>query len=239
MNTSLDPNQDGRKMNQVIENKIKYGSIRLLVTLGFALLLGGCAVLPERGGEPQQWRLVAPAPVVEGTDVSDPVIVRLIETRAASAIDRRDMAYSRERQSLAYYRDNRWTSPPGVMLNEIIDETLSTQPWVRTVVRGGARVPSDLSLYCEIQRLEHQLEPGAAMTQSGQVQMKVACSWYRAAERQLVEAIIFNETIELEANDAESYAKGAQSLVDQLMTRLAAQGASLAATTTPLPSATD
>lgn len=226
-------------MKHVVENKMKTDSMRLLVALGFALLLGGCAVLPERGGEPQQWRLIAPNPVVEGADVSNPVIVRLIETRAASAIDRRDMAYSRARQSLAYYRDNRWASPPGVMLNEIIDETLSTQPWVRTVIRGGARVPSDLSLYCEIQRLEHQLEPRSAVTPAGQVQMKVACSWYRAAERQLVEAMIFDETIALSANNAESYAQGTQSLIDELMTRLAVQGASLAASTTSPPSDRD
>ncbi len=226
-------------MTHVIEKKMKTGSIRLLAMLGFALLLGGCAVLPERGGEPNQWRLVAPDPMVEAADVSNPVIVRLIETRAASAIDRRDMAYSRERQSLAYYRDNRWASPPGVMLNEIIDETLSTQSWVRTVVRGGARVPSDLSLYCEIQRLEHQLQPRAAVTPPGQVQMKVACSWYRAAERQLVEAMIFDETIALSANNAESYAQGTQSLIDELMTRLAVQGASLAATTISSPSNKD
>lgn len=59
--------------------------------------------------------------------------------------------------------------------------------------------------------------------------MKVACSWYRAAERQLVEAMIFNETVELERNNAEAYARGAQSLVDGLIGRLAAQGATLAA----------
>ncbi|MFI9654767.1 ABC-type transport auxiliary lipoprotein family protein [Guyparkeria sp. GHLCS8-2] len=222
-------------MNHLVETKPDSGLARPLVALGVALLLGGCAVLPERDGEPQQWRLVAPDPVVEVADISEPVIVRLIETRAASAIDRRDMAYSRGRQSLAYYRDNRWASPPGVMLNEIIDETLSTQPWVRTVIRGSARVPSDLSLYCELQRLEHQLGPSGAGQKQGEVQMKVACSWYQAAERQLVEAMIFDETIELETNDAEHYAAGAQALVDQLMTRLAAQGASLAATTASLP----
>ncbi len=222
-------------MNHLVETKPDSGLARLVVTLGVALLLGGCAVLPERDGEPQQWRLVASDPVVEVADISEPVIVRLIETRAASAIDRRDMAYSRGRQSLAYYRDNRWASPPGMMLNEIIDETLSTQPWVRTVIRGGARVPSDLSLYCELQRLEHQLGPRGAGQKQGEVQMKVACSWYQAAERQLVEAMIFDETIELETNDAEHYAAGAQALVDQLMTRLAAQGAPLAATTASLP----
>ena len=224
-------------MNYVVENTIKTGAVGLLAILVLALV-GGCAVLPERDGEPQNWRLVAPEPAVEGNDVREPVVVRLIETRAASAIDRRDMAYSRERQSLAYYRDNRWASPPGVMLNQIIDETLSTQPWVRAVIRGSARMPANLSLYCEIQRLEHQLTPGA-LTPPGQVQMKVACSWYRAAERQLVEAMTFDETIELEASNAESYAKGAQSLVDQLMTQLAAQGASLAGTTTRLPSDKD
>ncbi|MFI9651831.1 ABC-type transport auxiliary lipoprotein family protein [Guyparkeria halopsychrophila] len=226
-------------MNHLVETKPDSGLARPLVALGVALLLGGCAVLPERDGEPQQWRLVAPDPVMEVADVSEPVIVRLIETRAASAIDRRDMAYSHGRQSLSYYRDNRWASPPGVMLNEIIDETLSSQPWVRTVIRGGARVPSDLSLYCELQRLEHQLGPSGGVQAQGEVQMKVACSWYRAAERQLLEAMIFDETLELETNDAEHYAEGAQSLVDQLMTRLAAQGASIAATTVSLPSDTD
>lgn len=225
-------------MIQGVANKTNSVAFRLLATLAVALLLGGCAVLPERGGEPQQWRLVAPDLVVEGKDGSTPVIVRLIETRAASAIDRRDMAYSRERQSLAYYRDNRWASPPGVMLNEIIDETLSTQSWVRTVIRGSARVPADLSLYCEIQRLEHQLAPGGS-TPSGQVQMKVACSWYRAAERQLVDAMIFDETSRLATNNAASYAEGAQALVDRLMTRLTTQGATLAADTHSLPSETD
>lgn len=225
-------------MIQGVETKQNVSASRLLVTLAVALLLGGCAVLPERGGEPQQWRLVAPDPAMEGPEVGEPVVVRLIETRAASAIDRRDMAYSREPQSLAYYRDNRWASPPGVMLNEIIDETLSSQSWVRTVIRGSARVPADLSLYCEIQRLEHQLEPGG-LTRPGQVQMKVACSWYHASERRLVEAMIFDETIGLATNNASSYAKGAQSLVDRFMTRLAAQGASLAASTSSLSSETD
>ncbi|WP_322520336.1 ABC-type transport auxiliary lipoprotein family protein [Guyparkeria halophila] len=225
-------------MIQRVETKRKLAAPRLLVTLAVALLLGGCAILPERGGEPQQWRLVAPDPTVEGNDIREPVIVRLIETRAASAIDRRDMAYSRGRQSLAYYRDNRWASPPGVMLNEIIDETLSTRSWVRTVIRGSARVPADLSLYCEIQRLEHQLGPGE-LTPPGQVQMKVACSWYRASERQLVEAMVFDETLELATNNAARYAEGAQALVDRFMTRLVAQGATLAATTSSLPPETD
>ncbi|MFN2381954.1 MAG: ABC-type transport auxiliary lipoprotein family protein [Guyparkeria sp.] len=197
---------------------------------GAFLLLSGCAVLPERGAEPEQWRLVAPDPASAAVSVNEPVIIRLVETRAASAIDRRDMAYSRGRQSLAYYRDNRWAGSPGVMLNEIIDETLSTQPWVRTVVRGGARVPAELSLYCEIQRLEHQLEPDAGIEAAGGVQMKVACSWYRAAERQLVEAMVFDERVELAVGNAEHYARGAQSLVDELMSRLVAQGATLAST---------
>ncbi|TKA89607.1 hypothetical protein FAZ79_05475 [Guyparkeria sp. SB14A] len=215
-------------MRYPIENAMKWSPVRALFALGIAVLASGCAVLPERGGEPQQWRLVAPESSRPSTTAGS-VIVRLVETRAASAIDRRDMAYSRDRQSLAYYRDNRWASPPAVMLNEIIDESLSSQSWVKTVVRGGARVPADLSLYCEIQRLEHRLEPNAGLNPSGEVQMKVACSWYRAAERQLVEAMIFNETVELERNNAEAYARGAQSLVDGLIGRLAAQGATLAA----------
>ncbi len=205
------------------------GKMKHFLVTGLMVALGsGCTVFPERNGAPQQWRLLAPEMSDAPTETAERVIVRLVETRAASAIDRRDMAYSRGRQSLAYYRDSRWASPPGVMLNEIIDETLSTQPWVRTVVRGGARVPAELSLYCEIQRLEHLLEPASEDVREGKVRLKVACSWYRAAERQLVEATVFDETTELDADNAEGYATGAQRLVDDLMSRLVEQGARLA-----------
>ncbi len=206
----------------------KFRLVGALAAIAVLLPAGGCTVFPERGSEPEQWRLVASDPVVKPRGDVQPVIVRLVETRAANAIDRRDMAYSRDRQSLAYYRDNRWTSRPAVMLNEIIDETLSTRPWVRTVVRGGARVPADLSLYCEIQRLEHRVGTETGEGPRGEVQMKVACSWYRAAERQLVESMIFDESVTLETDDARNYAGGAQALVDELMARLAAQGATLA-----------
>ena len=187
-------------------------------------LIAGCSVLPAPDGEPAHWRLVAPA-VEVATDRADPAVaVRLIETRANNAIDRRDMAYSRTPQSLAYYRDNRWIASPAVMLDEILDEGLTRQHWVRNVMRGGARVPTDLALYCEVQQLEHQLE-----YVDGRVHLKVACSWYRSEDRELIETLLFDQSVDIPRNDAAHYAAGAQELVAAFMTALIRQGRALAA----------
>ncbi|MFW6322014.1 MAG: ABC-type transport auxiliary lipoprotein family protein [Guyparkeria sp.] len=186
----------------------------------------GCTALPERGQEPGQWRFLGSEGMSAPLADDRRVVLRLIETRASSGIDRRDMAYSTDRQSLAYYRDNRWAASPAVMLNEVIDETLTAQPWVRAVVRGGARVPAELGLYCEINRLEHVVEPAP-----GRVEMRVACSWSRAAERELVHSMVFSERVEIEQNDAAHYARGAQELVDRLLAWLVRDGRALAAGT--------
>ncbi|WP_372590787.1 ABC-type transport auxiliary lipoprotein family protein [Guyparkeria sp.] len=186
--------------------------------------MAGCASLPERGQEPGQWRFL-PAGETSAPLADDRrVVLRLVETRAASGIDRRDMAYSTDQQSIAYYRDNRWAASPAVMLNEVIDETLTAQPWVRGVVRGGARVPADLGLYCEINRLEHVIEADA-----GRVEVRVACSWSRAAERVLVHSMVFNEQVEIDQNDAAHYARGTQELVNVLLAQLVRDGRELAA----------
>lgn len=196
----------------------RLGLFVLLVTL-----LVGCTVLPQRGDAPSQWRLVASE--VPGAALADDrqVIIRLIETRAASSISRREMAYSTAPQSVAYYRDNRWAASPAVMLNEILDETFSTQPWVGSVVRGDARVPAWLGLYCEINRLEHLVG-----RDDGEVRLKVSCSWYRAADRTLVDARVFDRTEMIATNDAEHFAGAAQRLVDELMSELVADGRRLA-----------
>ncbi|WP_197408202.1 MULTISPECIES: ABC-type transport auxiliary lipoprotein family protein [unclassified Guyparkeria] len=189
------------------------------------VVLAGCSVFPAPDGEPAHWRLVAPA--LEETDpgVSGPAVtVRLVETRASNAIDRRDMAYSRTQQSLAYYRDNRWVASPAIMFDEIIDESLSARPWVSNVIQGGARVPTDLALHCEIQQIEHQLE-----YVDGRVRLKAACSWYRSEGRQLIDTLLFDQTVGVERNDAEHYAAGAQQLVADFVQALNDQGRALAA----------
>ncbi len=185
--------------------------------------MAGCASLPDRGQEPGQWRFAPSDSTSRPLDDDRQVVVRLIETRAASAVDRRDMAYSSSRNSVAYYRDNRWAASPAVMLNEVIDETLTAQPWVRAVVRGGARVPAELGLYCEINALEHVVE-----ADGGRVEMRVGCSWSRAAERELVHSMVFRDQVEIEQNDAVHYAAGAQRIVDRLLNRLVRDGRELA-----------
>ncbi|MCL7743784.1 ABC-type transport auxiliary lipoprotein family protein [Guyparkeria hydrothermalis] len=189
-----------------------------------ATALAGCSILPKPAGEPDHWRLVAPSLEEKGDFDGAPVVLRLIEPRANSAIDRRDMAYSRTPQSLAYYRDNRWIASPAVMLDEIIDETLSAQPWVRNVMRGGGRVSTDLALYCEVQQLEHQVE-----YVDGRVQLKAACSWYRGENRKLIETLQFDQAVDIDRNDAPHYAAGAQELVADFMRALTRQGRALAA----------
>jgi len=185
----------------------------------------GCSLVPSQADdEPAQWRFTAPSLATGNDYAGKPVVLRLVETQAASLIDRRDMAYSRGPQSVAYYRDNRWVSSPAVMLDEVIDETLSARPWVRNVVRGRARVPADLALYCEIGRLEHQVEGSA-----GKVRLTVACSWYEGHERDLVDTLHFDRTVTLERDDASHYAAGAQELVTGLLEALDRQGRALAA----------
>ena len=186
---------------------------------------GGWSVLPAPGGEPAHWRLIAPSlDERQGDFAGSAVTIRLVETRASNAIDRRDMAYSRTSQSLAYYRDNRWIASPAIMFDEIIDESLSARPWVRNVVQGGARVPTDLALYCEIQQLEHQVEQV-----DGRVRLKVACSWYQSEGRKLIDTLRFDQAVEIERNDASHYAAGAQQLVGDFMQALTDQGRTLAA----------
>ena len=212
------------KMAQVFVIARRHAAWTLPVALAAGLsLTAGCVSVAEREGMSTQWRFL-PAES-ESAPVPDEraVVVRLIETRASSGIDRRDMAYTTARQSIAYYRDNRWAASPAVMLNEVIDETLTAQPWVRSVIRGGARVPADLSLYCEVNRLEHEVADDG-----GQVHLRAACSWYRAAERELVSASVFNQRQAIERNDAAHYAGAAQSLVDRLLTDLVRDGRELA-----------
>ena len=196
----------------------------LVSVLAASILLGGCSLLPTPGGEPDHWRLVPPSIEDQVAFSGKAMTLRLIETRASNAIDRRDMAYSRTPQSLAYYRDNRWIASPAIMLDEIIDESLSRQPWVSNVIRGGARVPTDRSLYCEIQQLEHQL--GYV---DGRVRLKIACSWYQSEGRKLIDTLLFDRSVEIERNDASHYAAGAQELVAAFMKALTDQGRSLAA----------
>ncbi|MDG4867797.1 ABC-type transport auxiliary lipoprotein family protein [Guyparkeria sp. 1SP6A2] len=197
---------------------LRLGLFALVVTL-----LAGCSVLPQRGEAPSQWRLVANEVPGDSLAGDRQTIIRLIEPRAASSISRRDMAYSTGPQSVAYYRDNRWAAPPAVMFNEILDETFSAQPWVASVVRGDARVPAHLSLYCEINRLEHLVGQNG-----GEVRLKVSCSWYRAADRKLLDARVFDRTTTIRTNDAEHYAGAAQTLIDGLMSELVASGRRLA-----------
>jgi cholesterol transport system auxiliary component len=213
-----------KKMTQSAVSKRRNLAWTAPVALAAGLsLTAGCVSAPEPHGASTQWRFL-PAKA-QSAPVRDDraVVVRLIETRASSGIDRRDMAYTTERQSIAYYRDNRWAASPAVMLNEVIDETLTAQPWVRSVIRGGARVPADLSLYCEVHRLEHEVD-----ADGGQVHLRTACSWYRAAERELVSASVFNQRRAIGRNDAAHFAEGAQWLVDRLLAELVRDGRALA-----------
>lgn len=216
------PIRNMRKRRQPAVSKGRFVGVFSIATAAMlTMLLAGCSVLPAPEGEPSHWRLVAPTLPEEAGGPA--VTLRLIETRASNAIDRRDMAYSRAPQSLAYYRDNRWIASPAIMLDEIIDESLSTRPWVSNVIRGGARVPADMALYCEIQQLEHQLE-----YVDGRVRLKVACSWYRSEGRKLIDTLAFDRSADVERNDASHYAAAAQKLVDDFVEALTRQGGKLA-----------
>ncbi|HSH84470.1 MAG TPA: hypothetical protein VK979_04840, partial [Guyparkeria sp.] len=84
-------------------------------------------------------------------------------------------------------------------------------------------ITTDLALYCEIERLEHQVD-GA----SGYAQLKVGCSWYRGDGQALVDTLRFDQSVALKRNDARYYAAATQELVDDLLKALNRQGRALA-----------
>lgn len=197
---------------------------RLLAVFAATVLLSACSLPVPHEPEQTSYRLnplhVAIPAQAENVPsrLGAPVLIRLERVSAANGFDSEAMIYSRDRQTLSRYRDNRWIATPSVLIGDALDQTLQEQSWVAGVLRAGQRLPAKLEVSCSLDRLEHDIE-----ATGGQVHLTMGCLLVSGSGRNVLAHWRFDHEKTIRVNDAEHYAEAAQSLLDQALKDLVGQ----------------
>lgn len=201
-----------------------YIGFRLLVTSAAALLLSACGLPVPHEPEQTSYRLNPVQVAIPGqienvpSRLGAPILIRLNRVTAANGFDSAAMVYSRDRQTLSRYRDNRWIATPAVLIGDALDQTLQRQSWVAGVLRAGQRLPAKLDVSCSLDRLEHDVEASG-----GQVHLSMGCLLVSGSGQNVLAHWRFDQEQSIRVNDAEHYAEAAQSLLDKALTALVGQ----------------
>lgn len=190
----------------------------LVILTAFGLTLAACS-LPVPHENRQTTYRFNPIPKIKVADTAvvrlKPVVLRLNRITAANGFDSVAMVYSRDRQTLARYRDNRWIAPPAVLIGDAINLSLLHQPWVAGVLSGGQRMPAVLDIDCSLDRLEHDVLPTG-----GRVHLSLSCMLVADTSGKALDHWRFDRTRRIAVNDAQHYAVAAQYLLDQAQKEL-------------------
>lgn len=197
---------------------------RLLATVAAASLLSACSLPVPHEPEQTSYRLnPLHVPIPDKVEnlpsrVGAPVLIRLDRVMAANGFDSAAMIYSRDRQTLSRYRDNRWIATPAVLIGDALDQTLQQQSWVAGVLRSGQRLPAKLDVSCTLDRLEHDVD-----TSGGQVHLTMGCLLISGSGHNVLAHWRFDREKAIRVNNAEQYAAAAQSLLDEALKDLVGQ----------------
>ena len=184
---------------------------RLSVAVPLLALLAGCAGLGPSGqnNAVQHWTLFHEQPQITDADALEPVVLRLIEIDAPTALDTTAMVYREQANQLSFYRDNRWAAPPAEMIQHSLKAGFERQDWVRAVLLGNARLGSDIVVACDLDRLEHQV---VSETQ-GQAHLTLSCAWVKTESRSVVERTVYAESTPFSPNDASHFVAASQQML--------------------------
>jgi cholesterol transport system auxiliary component len=107
--------------------------------LGFALVLGGCALTSK--GDAMSPRFFSPEPERSAKALPEPagppLELRLGQVEAASYLEER-ISYRLRPSELAYYEDRRWTEAPEHYLRRALAQELFERRHLRRIVSGRA-----------------------------------------------------------------------------------------------------
>jgi len=189
---------------------IRFGIVGLV---GLALTACG---LPGPHHDQQTTYRLNPIPAIKQADDarlrSNPIVLRLDRVTAANGFQSAAMMYSRDRQTLARYRDNRWIAPPAVLIGDAMELSLLHQPWVAGVLRGGHRMSALMDIQCGLDRLEHDV-----LAKGGRVHLSMTCMLLADDSGKSLAHWRFDRSMPIKRNDAEHYADAAQALLDQAL----------------------
>jgi len=191
-----------------------------LAVLTVTLLLAGCVGLtpPKQQTALQNWLLDVTDPQVIAADI-DPVVLRMVEIDAPTALDTTAMAYIDQPNQLSFYRDNRWAAPPAEMIQQSLKTGFERQQWVKAVLLGSERLDSDLIIACDLDRLEHHV---ISETQ-GAARLTISCDWVDTQSREVKARSVFQENKPLAENNAAAFVAASQLLLEQISDQLIGQ----------------
>jgi cholesterol transport system auxiliary component len=120
--------------------------------LGFALVLGGCALTSK--GDALSPRFFSPEPESNGGELPEPagppLELRLGQVEAASYLEER-ISYRVRPSELAYYEDRRWTEAPEHYLRRALAHELFERRHLRRIISGrGATLDVELTAFEEL-----------------------------------------------------------------------------------------
>lgn len=133
---------------------------RLMLTMGLALAMGGCALLSTgRGDGVVQY---APDPRVQ-PEASWPTVrwsLTVAQPTAARAIDGARIAVRPTPQELQVYKGAQWAKRPSEMLEDAVLRALEDSGRIGVVTRQGAGITTDYRLVLDVRRFESDYASG-------------------------------------------------------------------------------
>lgn len=126
---------------------------RRLSVLAFAVLAGGCSVLPSPRADEPVLHVLDARPAPEAAAERRNVVLEVATPRGAPGFDTAGIAYVRKPYTVDYFATHRWADTPALMLMPLLIRTLDATGGYAAVVRTPAALSADLRLDTDLVRL--------------------------------------------------------------------------------------
>jgi cholesterol transport system auxiliary component len=182
----------------------------------FAVLLAGCAGMPDQAAAPTVYVLDARAVEKPARPLRD-VVLAVSVPRARAGYDTAQMAFVRAPYELEYFTKSRWADTPSRMLAPLLVQTLEQAGGFRAVVPAPSAVPADLRLDTELVRLQQNFGVSPS-----RIELALRAQLVDVRSRRVVATAEFEEVEVASREDAYGGVVAANRALQRLLARVVA-----------------
>jgi cholesterol transport system auxiliary component len=183
----------------------------------FALVVGGCSVLPPAPPPDNIYVLEAPTtPATASVSTKHNVVLAVSLPRARAGYDTARMVWVRQPHGLETFARNRWAAPPAHMLAPLLVQSLERSGKFHAVVQSPSGVEAKLRLDTELIRLQQDFA-----VKPSEVRFTLNAQLIDTVTQKVIATAEFDETEKCESEDAYGGVRAANRALERLLVRVA------------------
>lgn len=170
---------------------------RARVSVAFAMMLAGCAALPQPAQERPGLHLLQTAPMSAKAAQRSALVLEVAAPRAWPGFDTARIAYVDRPYAVEYFARSEWADAPARMLGPLLARALDDSGGFRAVVQAPTTVHADVRVETELVRLQQDFT-----TKPSRADLALRVQLVDAGARRVIATLVVEEREPAASDDA-------------------------------------